>query len=369
MPIVKNLYSGVNAANIKTLEKYARELRLTDKSENTIKSYDRYLVKYARFLNNKKFIDAVKQDTMEFIENCNLADTSIETMKIILKRFYRWLHDIEKGDRLPDNVRWMKLKTQRQKDKNKDIDHKKKMTISHEEYQQMLNATGDLEYKAILQTLYLYGCRIGELLSMNIGGISQNDIGVEIKIRHSKTEPRPITVEEYPKYLMDWIDAHPFKDQPDKPVWINLNTDHRVYKTRLYENAVEKKMHHIARDAGIKKRIHPHMFRHSAITRDCKNGMPWTHVTTKYGLSKNSRMQVIYDHSKHDEYLEWLRKKSDHEEPQSYNEIKKEKELLKNKYDKEIQDLQSRMQRFEDLLEQKNHLLNLYKNQIKTKKH
>ena len=104
MPIVKDLYSGVNAANIKTLEKYARELRLTDKSENTIKSYDRYLVKYARFLNNKKFVDAAKQDTMEFFENCGLADTSIETMKIILKRFYRWLHDLEKGDRLPDNV-------------------------------------------------------------------------------------------------------------------------------------------------------------------------------------------------------------------------------------------------------------------------
>lgn len=36
--------------------------------------------------------------------------------------------------------------------------------------------------------------------------------------------------------------------------------------------------------------------------------------------------------------------------------------------EKQIQDLQSRMQRFEDLLEQKNHLLNLYENQIKTKK-
>ena len=41
MPIVKNLYSGVNATNIKTLEKYARELRLKDMSENTIKRYDK----------------------------------------------------------------------------------------------------------------------------------------------------------------------------------------------------------------------------------------------------------------------------------------------------------------------------------------
>lgn len=43
-------------------------------------------------------------------------------------------------------------------------------------------------------------------------------------------------------------------------------------------------------------------------------------------------------------------------------------EELKEK-DKEMKKLQDRMQRFEDLLEQKNHLLNLYENQIKTKKH
>ena len=93
------------------------------------------------------------------------------------------------------------------------------------------------------------------------------------------------------------------------------------------------------------KKITPHMFRHTAITRDCKNGMPWTHVTTKYGLTKNSRMQMVYDHNEHDEYLEWLKSRKDSVIAPSYNEIKKQKERIEKDFE---QRLQSMEQKFEE---------------------
>lgn len=349
MPQGIGKFHDVSKHNKEILLRFEEDNRLDNLSEITVMNYTKFMVKFGIFLKDKPFGNVTKDDVKEFLKNINYSSRSIETMKMALKKFYRWIYNLDKSDRQPDCVRWIKFKTYQQLEREKDIDDSKKKTISYEEYEQMIHSsTGNLQYQAIIETFYWYGCRISELLSMNVGDVEHMDIGVQITIRKSKTKPRKITVpesEHYPQYLMDWVDAHPYKHKSDKSLWISLRSDRRVHHKCLRKDTLDQTIHKISKNAGIGKKITPHMFRHTAITRDCKNGMPWTHVTTKYGLTKNSRMQMVYDHNEHDEYLEWLKSRKDSVTAPSYNEIKKQKERIEKDFE---QRLQSMEQKFEE---------------------
>jgi len=81
-------------------------------------------------------------------------------------------------------------------------------------------------------------------------------------------------------YLHQWIDNHPFKDNPESPLWIDLtklpNCEHLDYDgfrfliVRLIERHNKK-----AEKEGkplIRKNITTHLFRYYAQTRDEKKG-------------------------------------------------------------------------------------------------
>jgi site-specific recombinase XerD len=56
----------------------------------------------------------------------------------------------------------------------------KQHIITRDEYERLLKACeGDVEYQALIETLYWYGCRISELLSMPLAGVATNEVGVE----------------------------------------------------------------------------------------------------------------------------------------------------------------------------------------------
>lgn len=352
----KDKHSRFNPENKKNMENFIKQCKINDKSEKTIECYKSYLLKYARFLENKKFENATEMDVQQFFKEINLAKSSIQTMKIILKLFYRFIFKLEVGERLPDSVRWLKSKSQRQKIKEINIEEEKKKVITLEEYQKLMEYTSDAQLKAIMEIGYWYGSRLGETLSMNVNGVKRKDEGTEITVQESKTKSREILVldaEYYPTHLMNWLDMHPDKKNPDSPLFINLNTDHRVYGKRLTVNNIDRKIERLCRNVfGSDRKIISHMLRHTAITRDCSSGMPWTHVCTKYGLSKNSRMKEVYDHSGHDEFVNWMKSRYDVEEGEtkSRNELLKQNELLVKEKDQDMQKIQSEVRELQEVL-------------------
>ena len=339
----KNKYSGLNPENKKHMGNFIKQCRINEKSEKTIECYESYLLKYARFLGNKKFNDATELDVQRFFKEIDLAKSSVQTIKIILKLFYRFIYKLEVGERLPDSVRWLKSKTQRQKVREINIEEEKKKVITAAEYQKLIDSTGDVQLKAIIEVGYWYGSRLGETLSMNNNGVKRQDGGTEITVQESKTKSREILVldaEYYPQHLMNCLDMHPDKKNPNAPLFVNFNTDHRVSGKRLTVNNIDRKIDRLCRNTfGSDRKIISHMLRHTAITRDCSSGMPWTHVCTKYGLSKNSRMKEVYDHSGHDEFVNWMKSKYDVEddESKSRNELLKQNELLVKEKEYQIQ--------------------------------
>jgi hypothetical protein len=118
----------------------------------------------------------------------------------------------------------------------------------------------------------------------------------KIILRESKTKPREVPIQETPVYLLEWYRTYqPYKGDNTKPLWASpYGKD--TFQT-IKREAVLKMIQKTAKKAGIQKKITLHDFRHTAISRDLKNGLPTTLVETKYGLIHGSDQIQIYDHN------------------------------------------------------------------------
>ena len=92
-------------------------------------------------------------------------------------------------------------------------------------------------------------------------------------------------------YLQSWINDHPKKNDPNAPLWWgNRETALKITQTQ----ALIKKY---ATKAGVKKRVHPHLFRHSRLTHLAK--MPYINemdLRIIAGWTRDSAMPAVYLH-------------------------------------------------------------------------
>lgn len=69
--------------------------------------------------------------------------------------------------------------------------------------------------------------------------------------------------------MNQWLSVHPLQGDPEAPLWTTLNATYELlsYKT------IRVTIQNIGRDAGVKKQINPHSFRHKAITSWIMEGL------------------------------------------------------------------------------------------------
>jgi len=137
------------------------------------------------------------------------------------------------------------------------------------------------------------GPREGEALSMNIGSVVFDGTDSVCKLR-GKTGERQIYLVKSVQMLARWLDVHPFRNNLNAPVWLNLSNNRRYepWTARACQCAVGR----LAKRAGIRKRAYPYLFRHSAATRDGRLGFTESQLCLKYGWVMGSRMPRIYLH-------------------------------------------------------------------------
>jgi len=290
----------------------------------------------------KLFKDVTKEDITEYLEG--LSPNTCDLRIVVLKKFYTWLYDLEKGDKLPDCIRHFKIQTKRKKQKEGIVLKKRERVITPDEYEKIINIATIPQHKAIVQTLYLFGVRVGELVSMKVSDVADDGEIVTITVWESKTKPRKIPSKQYPQYLMDWFHTyHPFKQQIDKPMWVSTSTMNMF--DPLTRRGILQIVKRLGSKAGIEKNITCHDFRHTAITRDCNLGMPWTHIATKYGLEKNSAMQQVYDHNDEKSLTAYLKNGNTIERPETIDAIVRDRDNLLKQRDDEIAGLKKEMEK------------------------
>ena len=297
-------------------------------SKSTVRTQQYHLIDFSRTL-KKPFKQANEEDVISFLDN--YKDTTRDTMIATLRKFYKWLYKLEPSDRLPDCIRNIRPTPLRVRRKEKESVYKER-EITEDEYQRLIDNAKTPMHKAMIETLYLFGVRVGELLSMNATDVVYDGEFTRITVRDSKTMPRDVPYKGRAKYLMPYFESYqPFKEQPGKPLW--TNQDNERFSKRGMLNLIER----TTKYANIGRRITNHDFRHTSISRDLRDGVPLTHVETKHGLTHGSQVIKTYDHNKTKNYEDWLNGKIA-KTPETYETLKRKNEQLvaieKEKYDK-----------------------------------
>ena len=193
--------------------------------------------------------------------------------KVTLKRFYRWLEGDD--EEYPRKVRWIKTSgdTTRIQEPGQ--------LLTFEEITEMIRHAKNPRDKALVSFLYESGARISELLSMKVKHLDFTENMVQATLPISKTMPRAVPLVSCRKHLATWMNYHPWKDDGEVSLWTNFRGSG---SGPLLNQTVGKILKDIARDAGIKKRVYPHLFRACSITHKQAAGWPEQAVKAFHGL-------------------------------------------------------------------------------------
>lgn len=243
---------------------------VSDGDKDILKKYRDYLVsegitlgrvgkylsdlKKASELLEKRFEEADEQDIRRIVSifegNEKYSPWSKRDFKVAIRKFYTWLRGTKE---YPPEVAWMKVHTKIRNAKT----HEDMLT--EEEVKKLIEHARTVQERAIISTLYESGCRIGELIYIKINQVKFDDYGAQLCVT-GKTGFRRVRVVSCVPYIVEWINKHPFKDDPKAYLWLNRKLE------PFYYTGFSQMLYRIAKRAGIKKRVNPHNFRHSRAT-------------------------------------------------------------------------------------------------------
>ena len=190
--------------------------------------------------------------------------------------------------------------------------------ITRSELDQMIKACPHPRDAALIALLYDTGGRIGEILALNLENVKFEDVGARITFTSDTTKgkrKRVNLVVFAAPYLHTWINSHEHRDTPSAPLFYAKNSplvgnmERKGQKAakdmlllpngrivlRLTDGSARRYIQKIAKNAGVTKRIHPHLFRHTRATELASNNtMNEATLNKKFGWKPTSGMAAIY---------------------------------------------------------------------------
>ncbi|MFC2143154.1 tyrosine-type recombinase/integrase [Candidatus Aenigmatarchaeota archaeon] len=229
-----------------------------------------------------------KEDVKELVagieRNEKYQPVTKKNMKDIIKKYFQWLHGHEWNSKeFPDCVKWIKTGIRRRDIKlPEDI-------LTKEDVLKLVDATVNTQDKTAIYTLYESGARLGEFLRLKIRDIVFDKYGAKIHITKGKTGSRVVRVIACASLLSQWINSHPLRDNRESPLWISSRMnplDYRIFSRRLAK---------LRDKADIKKKVHPHAFRHARATH-LASILTHAELCKFFGWTMSSDMPQIYIH-------------------------------------------------------------------------
>ena len=246
----KNQELDERAKNL--IEKYREKANSGSLSESTVTNTISAVKEFKAFLGTKPLDRVTDRDVDRFFSServKTLKESSQGALKLRLRSFYKYLN----GGETPEFVSHLKVRKLGQKSpvKPKDI-------LSEDEVLAMIKMCQIPLERAVISVLYESACRRGELLNLTIEDVIIDDRGAVVQV-DGKTGERTIRLIHSVPSLQEWLNHHPQgDDKNDKlfPIW---------------EPDLFTLVKRVAKDAGIKRRVWVHLFRHSRLTHLAKH--------------------------------------------------------------------------------------------------
>lgn len=334
---VKNKNQEAIEAYLKYKQRSNRSRREEGITQGTLHNKRNYLEVLSQSLKNKPFKQATEEDILDHLDG--YKQSSKNSQITVFRDFYRWLYKLEPEDRLPDCIRKIKPRSF-----DKDPVKAAEEVVSDEEYTMLLENASKPIHRAIIEALYVTGCRVDEIQSALVGDVVFDGTYTRVLVRESKTKTREVIYPGRAEHLLKWSETLcPYVGEKGMPLFAVKRGDKRVNKGYAWEF-----LNDLTRRIGM-RHLKNHQFRHTRASRMLADGVPETHIKTLLGWSKDSQMLRVYDHNGIHQVEDHFNKRSTNVKP-TYPLLQKQKEELEQQHAKKIADLEAKYERLMKLV-------------------
>ena len=280
--------------------KFLEKLKLSGLSDGRICYYGNRLSLLLNIFNSNKIkLNKATKHQCEFVLSDILSrDYKGETKKAYALTLLKLVHFAKKdeiGDRQEKGyikeISW--IKPSRYLDKNHEEGSiKPEDLLTIDELNLLLSKCTNKRDKAMLWVMFEGALRPGELLHLKVGGIVFQENYLLLTTR-GKTGSKRIALVLSFQPLLDWLEEHPLKDDPNAFLWYSYSPRSKTKRVsyRYLTFCVKK----CAKEAGIKKRIWNYLIRHTQLTLLAKKLSDQT--LRAYGnWKRSSKMPARYVH-------------------------------------------------------------------------
>ncbi len=286
--------SNLDPAIKAKIKQFLNDIKIKDNlSENRVYFYAVRLRKLAEVLSDK-FLNPDHSDLKAaIIEISNrrhkngqkFSENTVEDYKIAMKRFYRWF--LSDDREVPEAVKWIKKK----RVTNKHV--KPDGLITESEIATILENCKNARDRALFSVLYDSGCRIGEIMSLTNKDVDFDQFGAILSVT-GKTGFRKVrVVGNSVSHLREWQNAHPHRNDPD--FWLFCGISDNTRNQAMTYDDLHSALKKILKRSGIKRRIYPHLFRHTRATM-LASRVTEAPLEAQMGWVHGSRMTRTYVH-------------------------------------------------------------------------
>lgn len=157
--------------------------------------------------------------------------------------------------------------------------------LSKQEIKSMLQNTQNIKHKSMIMLLYSCGLRRSELLSLKVNDIHSDRM--MIKIRDAKGKKDRYV--QLASGVLEMLRMYYREYKPEKYLFEGLRSQ------KYSEASITKVVRHAAEKSGIKRRVTPHMLRHSFATHHLEQGTDLRYIQEWLGHN-SSKTTEIYTH-------------------------------------------------------------------------
>ncbi|NWK10398.1 site-specific tyrosine recombinase/integron integrase [Clostridium cadaveris] len=258
---------------------YVKVKKLENYSEQTLKNYLYILLDFASNIN--KPVSTINKNDLRyylFQISKDKKPSTMNTKMSILKAFFQWLTD-------EDYI----LKNPCRLLKQNKIPKRLRNSLNAEELERLRLACRDVRERALLEFIFATGCRVAEIVNINICDINTVDSTLKVIGKGDKQRIvcfSPKARLHLQNYLVTRTDDNPA---------LFITTKKPFH--RLGKRSIERIISDIGTRSGIGKNVYPHLLRHTMATLGLQAGADITTIQHLLGHTTPSTTQIYAEQS------------------------------------------------------------------------
>jgi integrase/recombinase XerD len=170
-------------------------------------------------------------------------------------------------------------------------------TLSREEIRAMEDAAGDERDKLLVRVLADTGMRLGELRGLSVDDLRLEGRKHYLKVRGKGGRERLVPISPALHQRLSRYIQRTRKASSSDRIFLSLRRRPRSGEHEaLTQSGAEQAIHNLAEAAGIRKRVYPHLLRHSFITEQLRQGANPILLARVVGHTSLAMINSVYQH-------------------------------------------------------------------------